>query len=282
MFLLNFILDVVAVMLWMQWRALGFRRVVPYRDSLAHTLRTASPVRTRRWQYLAGLAALLLLRAPLYGALGPALHWVPLLDLRVIALPFRSDQPGRMLAFSLLSFLRLLSISYLWLILLSLIHPQPSTSPSSATHLRAYLGAVDAWPWPAKLLLPLPVIVVLWSGLHLVLVGLRIVPPVSSINLLLQQGVVLGFTAFLAWKPLVLGLLFLHVLNSYVHLGTSSSWAFINSSSKQLLRPLAPLPLRLNQVDFSPALGIILVWTTSEFAGRGLELLFRRLPLVGR
>jgi uncharacterized protein YggT (Ycf19 family) len=281
MFVLNFILDVVAVMLWLQWRALGFRPVIAYRDSLAHTLRNAGPERSRRWPYLAGLIALLLLRAPAYGALGPGLHWVPYLDLRVMALPFRSDLPGRMLAFSLLSFLRLISISYLWLLLLSVLYPRSSTAFGAATLLRAYLGAVDAWKWPLKLLLPLPLIVVFWCAWHPVLLSLRIVAPVSSFNLLLQQGVVLGLTAFLAWKPLVLGLLFLHVLNSYIHLGTSAIWPFINGCSKQLLHPLSRLPLRLNQVDFSPALAILLVWVGSEFAARGLERLFRRLPLFG-
>lgn len=281
MFVLNFILDLVAVILWLQWRAMGFRQVVSYRSSLAHTLRTASPERPGRWRYLVGLVALLVLRAPLYAKLGPALHWIAHLDLYLISLPFRSDQPGRMLAFSLLSFLRITALGYLWLLLLSLIHLHRTDKPSASNLLRAHLGAVDAWPWALRLLLPIPVTLALWTGLHPILLSLRLVPPVSSVTLLLEQGVVLGLAGFLAWKPILLGLLFLHVLNSYVHLGHSQFWDFVNGCVKQLLRPLARLPLRLNQVDFSPALAIVLIWVASDLASRSLEWLFRRLPLFG-
>ncbi|HXI52098.1 MAG TPA: hypothetical protein VNH84_11350 [Candidatus Saccharimonadales bacterium] len=276
---LNLILDLVALMLWLNWRGLGFRQVVPYRSSLAHTLKTTTPGRPRRWPSLAGLAAVLLLRAPLYAHLGPALHWVPQLDLHLITLPFRSDLPGHMLAFSFLSFLLRLGLGYLWLLLPSLVNRGvPDTQPMQ--HLaRLHLGRVDRWPVAARCLLPLVIATVLWMAVHPWLVALGLVPGGRPLQFLAEQGFVLGLTAYLSWKPLLLGLLFLHVLHSYVYLGHSPFLEFVNLTAKSVLRPLGFLPLRLGMVDFAPAVGIVLVWFAAELDRRMLFELFRRLPL---
>ena len=86
MSLLNFILNLIGLLLWVNWRALAFKERVPYRSTLLHTLRSAEANPERRWRYLAGLLVLLLLRAWLYGQLGSALSWVPAIDLHAIAI----------------------------------------------------------------------------------------------------------------------------------------------------------------------------------------------------
>lgn len=276
---LNLILDLAALMLWLNWRALGFRQAVSYRSSLVHTLKSTAPGRLRRWPSLAGMVALLLLRAPLYGKLGPALHWVPHLDLHVVALPFRSDLPGRMFAFSMLSFLRILVLAYFWLLLPSLLNRRTPAAQAVQQLVRVHLGPVDRWPAPVKCLLPLLLVLVLWLAVHPWLAGLRLVPAQSGFALLFEQGLVLGLTLFLSWKLLLLGLLFLHLLHSYVYLGRSAVWDFVNETASNVLKPLAVLPLRLQRVDFSPALAILALWGVGEVAGRELAELFRRLPL---
>jgi hypothetical protein len=45
------------------------------------------------------------------------------------------------------------------------------------------------------------------------------------------------------------------------------------------VRPLRWLPARIGKVDFIPVLEIALVFLASEFAERGLSLLYRRLAL---
>ena len=130
--LLHFILNVAALLLWVNWRGMGFKEYVPYRSTLVHTLRSAELRPTQRWSYLFALAGLLLLRGILYQQVGAALKWVPVLDLGVLTLPFRSDLSGRMMLYSFLSFVAVWLGFHLWLLLLSIVN---RSTPDTQTEI---------------------------------------------------------------------------------------------------------------------------------------------------
>jgi uncharacterized protein YggT (Ycf19 family) len=49
-------------------------------------------------------------------------------------------------------------------------------------------------------------------------------------------------------------------------------------TAQTLLSPLKKFPLRAGKVDFAPVLALGLLFLAAEFAGRGLNLLYARLP----
>src|SRR5262245_23788161 len=112
--LIDFILNLAALLLWLTWRSVPFDPLVKSSPaSLAGTLRRAAPRRWQRWHFLPALAALLFFRALLYWQIGPAVNWTPNLRLGAIALSFRCDFFDRMLLFSLFSFAATLAVFYL-------------------------------------------------------------------------------------------------------------------------------------------------------------------------
>src|SRR5690349_577270 len=100
MSLIDFILNLVALWLWLTWRSLDadpLQKTKP--ATLTGTLRRAEPRRLKGWHLLAALGALVLLRALLYWQIGPAVNWTPKIRLVAIALSFRSDYLERMVLF---------------------------------------------------------------------------------------------------------------------------------------------------------------------------------------
>jgi len=104
----------------------------------------------------------------------------------------------------------------------------------------------------------------LWLALHPLLAQLAIVPETKSNGQLLEQAAVLGLGTYLAWKYLIVGILVLHLLNSYVYLGNHPVWNFVNATARNLLSPLRWAPLRLGKVDFLPVAAIALVFLVTE------------------
>lgn len=254
MSLIDFILNVAGLLLWLNWRA------VP--SALMPAPRRAEQARGR-WWYLAGLAALLSGRALFYWQAGSRLHWVPEIPLGATALLFRSDLPGRMLLFSILSFGATLGFFYLCLLFLSWVNaPAPDSDPAQRL-VRLHLGRLERWPGAVKLLLPLLVVTALWCALHPLLLRIGMVPGAPP-GFLLAQGAVIGLAVCLALRFLILGFLILHVVNSYVYLGDFALLNFVNTTSRGMLRPLRGLPLRIGRVDLAPwagmALVILLAW----------------------
>ena len=279
MALLNFILNLAGLLLWVNWRAMGFKDQVPYRSTLVHTLRSAVPRQPGRWRYLAGLALLLVIRGWLYRQIGSGLNWVPHLDLHVIALPFRSDLPWRMTLFSFLSFLLTLATFHLWLLLLSVANRREPDTQSVHRLVRMNLGWIERLPSLLTMILVPVAAAGIWLALHPLLVSLRMLPAGASLSLIAEQGFIFGLAGLLTWKFLIIALLLFHLLNSYVYLGRSPIWDFASLTARNLLKPLGWFPLQVGKIDFAPTLGILLVWVAGEFAGRGLTELFRRLPL---
>jgi uncharacterized protein YggT (Ycf19 family) len=273
--LIDFILNIVGLLLWLNWRAAELPVGGRPGTSLLSTLRPAGPPRPR-YYYWAGLPVLLAARAVFYWQAGQPVHWSPRIFLGPTILSFRSDLPGRMLLFSVLSFAVALGIFYLWLLLLSCLNAQVPDADPVQRLVRVWLGRLERWPGAIKLLLPLAVTALAWCLLNPLLARLNMVPA-SAPARLLAQGAVIGLAAYLTLKFLILTILLLYLLNSYVYLGEFALWNFVDATTRRLLRPLQKLPLRVGKIDFAPVLSIILVMLAAEFAQRGLAHLYQKL-----
>ena len=184
-----------------------------------------------------------------------------------------------MVLFSGLSFAATLGVSYLWLLLLSIVNGRKGESDPLQKLVRLHLGRAGRWPWPVKVLLPLLVSLACWYLLSLLLARLGNIPPAASKTHRLEQAVVVGLGSYLSWRYLIGGLLALHLVGSYVYFGDQPFWSFITLTGRNLLTPLRWVPLRLGKVDFTPLVGIALVFFTAELAEQGLTELYLRLPM---
>jgi uncharacterized protein YggT (Ycf19 family) len=278
MALIDFILNLAGLLLWLNWRSVRFDplgRRTP--ATLIGTLRRAEPRRLRRWHLLAALGGLLLLRAVLYWQIGAGVGWAAgKLNLGIIELSFRSDSFGRILLFSIFSFGLTLGVLYLWLLLLSIL-AGPEPLPFHRL-VRMPLGGMDRWARWSKLLLPLIVMSVFWWLASWLLAWLQVIPPLVSPVHRIEESLVIGLGSYLTWKYLAGALLVLHLLNSYIYFGKHQFWSYVNAEAQTLLSPLRAVPLRAGRVDFAPVVGIVLVFLAAELAGRGLVLLYGKLP----
>jgi uncharacterized protein YggT (Ycf19 family) len=73
--------------------------------------------------------------------------------------------------------------------------------------------------------------------------------------------------------------LFLHLLVSYVYLGSSPVWDFISLTARNLLAPLKWLPLRTRRVDFAPLVGIVLILLLLVAVPHFVQVLLKSEPL---
>jgi uncharacterized protein YggT (Ycf19 family) len=277
MSLIDFILNVVGLVLWLNWRALPLTVQAPPGATLASTLRRAGPPRPRAY-YLAALILLLAGRALVYWQLGGPAGWVARIPLGPTTVGFRSDMLGRMALFSVCSFGVALAIFYLFMLLLSWINGPVADSAPGQRLVRTQLGLLDRCPGVIKLLLPVFLTATLWFMFHPWLVRLGLVPRQANSGWrVLAQGAVIGLAAYLALKFFLVGVLSLHLLSSYVYLGEWPLWDFVNTTARSLLRPLQWLPLRAGRIDFAPALAVVLLLFVAAFTQRGLTHLFQRL-----
>jgi len=278
MALIDFILNLAGLLLWLNWRSVRFDplgRRTP--ATLIGTLRRAEPRRLRRWHLLAALGGLLLLRAVLYWQIGAGVGWAAgKLNLGIIELSFRSDSFGRILLFSIFSFGLTLGVLYLWLLLLSIL-AGPEPLPFHRL-VRMPLGGMDRWARGVKFLLPLIVTATFWWLASWLLAWLQVIPPLVSPAHRIEESLVIGLGSYLAWKYLAGALLALHLLNSYIYFGKNPFWAYVNAEAQTLLSPLRRVPLQAGKADFAPVVGIVLVFLAAELAGRGLVLLYGKLP----
>jgi uncharacterized protein YggT (Ycf19 family) len=278
MAIVDFILNLIGLLLWVNWRSSKFDPLVGSTPvTLLGTLRRAESNRSSRWLVLLALVALLFFRGVLYWQIGSAVNWTPKLELGAIAISLRSDFLSRALLFSLFSFILAFLVFYLWLLLLSLINGQGSEAEPWGKLVRLHLGRIARWPWPLKALLPLGISGLLWVSLNPLLAHWEIIPPAKSAVHRLEQAGAIGLGVYLSWKYLIGAILALYVLSSYVYLGSHSFWNFIGVTGRNLLAPLRWLPLRLGKIDFSPILGIALISVMAEMAERWLTQLYARL-----
>ena len=259
--LIDFILDIAGVLVWFSWRAIRFDPLVKTTPAtLVGTLRRAEPRRLKGWQYLAGLVTLLVLRALLYRQIGPDAEWTPKLNLFYVILAFRSDLFFPTLLFSGLSFARILMVCYFWLLALAIIN-RHTTEPNPIQKLvRLHLGPVARWHLILQLLLPLVLIIGLWFALHPLLVQLKITSRVRSSAHLAEQGILLASALLFSLQYLLPVFLLLHLVASYVYLGSNVLWEFIGATARNLMAPLGRLPLRIARFDFTPLVGVVLIF----------------------
>ncbi len=283
--LIDSILNLAGLLLWLNWLAIRFDPLTrPAAATLLGTLRRADSARLRRWAFIGGLIALLLVRAFFYWSMGSALDWTPSLCLVGNVKVFfpvsaASYYMVLMALYSVLSFGKMLAGFYVWLIFLSFLDGRSGQGDPLLRLARAHLGLVARWPWPIRLGLPFVALTVAWLAVAPLLHGLELVPfPVSGAHRY-EQAVVVGAGAYLTWKYLIGGLLALHVLNSYVYLGSHPVWSFITAASHNLLRPFRAVPLQCGRVDFAPLAAVAIVFFIAELGGMLLTRLYGVLPL---
>jgi uncharacterized protein YggT (Ycf19 family) len=259
--LIDWILNLAGILLWMGWRSIRSDPLSqPVAATLVGTLRRAEPRRLKGWQFLVGLAALLLTRALLYWQIGPEAAWTPRLDLFFVVLAFRSDLLLPAMLYSVLSFARLLIVCYFWLLALVVINRRSAESDPVQKMVRQHIGPVARWPWILQVILPLLLMTGLWIALHPLLAHLAIVNQARSMAHLVEQGLLVGAALYLTLQyPLPL-FLFAYLVTSYVYLGPSPLWGFITTTSRNLLAPLRWLPLRLAKFDFASLVGVVLIF----------------------
>lgn len=258
--LINAILNLAGLLLWLNWLSLHFDPLAKTSaTSLVGTLRKADPSGPTRWLSLAGVAAVIILRAVIYHLISPALDWTPRLSLPPIELAFRNDRLSSILLFSSLSFFLVLMAFYFSLLLLSIANRGVPDSDPLQKLVRMYFKWFEVWPAPVKFLLPWLAGALFWMALHLFLGRLGIVPRTRSNAQLLEQAAIIGAGMYLSWKYLIIGVLALHLFCSYVYLGENPLWSFVNLSARNLLKPLGWLPARVGRVDLLPVLAIAIV-----------------------
>ena len=272
----DFILNLAALLLWLNWCSVGFDPLSKRTPAtLMGTLRPAAPKKIQRWHLLAFIAALLLLRSIFYWQIGAALSpiWTGKLDLGVTTLSFRSDWFGRILVFSLLSFGRVLGIFYIGLLFLSLVKgPEPIHRL-----VKIPLGRVDDWPRWAKIILPFIATAVFWWLASWLLGRLQILPPAPP-PYRFQQSLVIGAGSYLLWKFPLGAILLLHLLNSYIYFGKHPFWKYVSATAQTILWPLKKVPLQLGKVDFAPLAGIVLIFLAAHAVEHGIKTPFFGIP----
>jgi len=267
--LIDFILNVAAVLLWVNWRSLHFdplARSTP--ASLVWTLKPTEKKKLKGWPIWTSLVLLLIVRAVVYWAIGSPADWTPKLDLGLVVPAFRSDQFLPLLLYSWLSFLRLIIIFYFWLLFLAAINRNSAETDPIQRLIRLHLGAVARWPWFVQLLLPVILVAALWMALHQVLVYMHITYKASSTLHLAAQGLLLGAWLFMSLKYVLPVFLFLHFITSYVYLGMNPLWDFSSTTSRNVLRPIRWLPLRFGKLDLTPLAGVALIFLLMDWAPR--------------
>jgi uncharacterized protein YggT (Ycf19 family) len=262
---INIILDLAGLLLWLNWRSVRLdplTRLTP--ATLAGTVRRAEPMRFKRWHFVASLAGLLLVRAFFYEHLGPAANWTPRLNLVLIMPAFPLVNQGHAfflsaLLFSLLSFLRVLFIFYFWLLVIAMLNRRETNPDPLQKLLALHLGRAARWPLAVQLLLPVVVAAALWMLFHPLLKLVGVTTAVRSNGVLAAQGAVLGVAAYLSLKFLLPAILAVHVIISYVYLGTNAAWDFVNTTSRNILAPFKRMPLRFGRVDIAAIIGIVFI-----------------------
>lgn len=275
--LLHFLLNGAGLVLWLCWRPAGLEPVGGWRRGGVLAVNSFSA--GWRWVFLLALAGLLLARGWLYWQLGRDVDWVASLDLGAVRLDFHSGRAARMAAFSVASFVLFLGGYFAWLLLLAAVNRSTVSPHPWQRFVTTQLGGLSRLPAAVGLLLPSLVLGGLWATAHPMLVDAGLVAPARHPAHLVQQACVVGLGAVLVWEPLVLGVLFLHLLNSHLYLGNHELLSAVSLTGRQLLRPLARLPLRSRRFDFTPVVGVVLALAGFALIRGGLIRLFHRLPL---
>jgi len=263
MSLIDWILNLAGLFLWVDWRSGTLAKQPQPVVSLASAVRPAEQrIGTGRGS-LAGLLAILLVRPCFYYTIGSKLMWTPKLDLFSLSLPWRSDLLDRMYLYSTISFLLAFGFLYSTLFLLSGINRAVPDSDPIQRFIRLQLGWLERIPWFLKFFLPSVAAFLCWSCAAPIFGWLDLLPDAWPQRAIWGEALAFAVAAVLSWKWTLLFLLFLHLLNFYVYLGTHPIWNYIGMTSRRLLKPLSFLTLA--RIDLAPVAGAALVLFLSEF-----------------
>jgi len=191
---------------------------------------------------------------------GAPSDWTPRLNFGVVILAFRGDHFAPALLFSVLSFARMFLVFYSWLLALNIINRQLAEKDPILKLIELHLGWIGRWPRWGLVLLPPLVIFGGWMALHPLMVRMDVLTPSAGFGQVLIQSLLLAVALLLTLKFLLPLVLFLHLLASYIYLGSSPVWDFAANTSHYLLKPLRWLPLRSAKLDFAPLAGIVLLF----------------------
>ncbi|MEI7732168.1 MAG: hypothetical protein WCO56_21515 [Verrucomicrobiota bacterium] len=272
---LDLLLNVVGLLILINWRSLSFVRL-PGALSLASAVKPAEKKRQGPWPLLSILPALLVLRGVFYWQFGPSLNWTPQLNFGVLIISFHCESFWRMMLFSLLSFGLALAVFQFWLLLLAFLNRNPHEQDPHHRLVLLHLGWLGRLPGLAQFVSPMLVTTLAWPLFYWMFTRLGLMPPAHGAWHVLQQAMVVGIAACLAWKYFVAGLLLLYFLNSYIYFGPAPFWNFIALTGHNLLTPLRWL--RLGRVDLAPVAGMVIVIGLGEWLGREMPKLYQRLP----
>jgi len=120
------------------------------------------------------------------------------------------------------------------------------------------------------------VITGLWMALHPLLTHFGIISRVRSLAHLAEQGLLIGVALCFTLQFLLPVFLLLHLVTTYVYLGSNPVWDFVSATARNLLAPLRWLPLRFGRLDFAPLAGVLLIlfllhWLPNLVLGRMAE-----------
>ncbi|MGY8652247.1 MAG: hypothetical protein ACKVJX_01360 [Verrucomicrobiia bacterium] len=269
---IDFILNFCLLLLWLNWRTMGFARLRPSiaTHSLMSGLKMTQPQSgINRWAYLVLLVALLALRSFFYNSVGPAVQWAPSMDFGPIGIAFRSDFMNRAALFSILSFGKFLAVFYVCLIVLSAVNVRLPEFDPIQSWVRMHLGAFERLPSAAKLFAPFVLGAATWAGLGAIFVTAEMAPPSQGAAQSIKEAAIIGLYAYFPLKYFLFVILGAHVVNSYVYLGNHEVLNFIDSTARNLTIPLKWLTF--GRIDLAPIVGIVLVVAVNHFGQRGLE-----------
>jgi uncharacterized protein YggT (Ycf19 family) len=278
--IVDFILNLAALLLWLNWRSMNFDPLFKRTPAtLMGTLRPAAPKKLQRWHFLVFIAALIFFRAIIYWWIGSAVNWTARLDLNAVIVSFHCS-PGwfgfqTMLVFSFFSLMVALGTFYLCLLPLSLLQ-----GPEQIHRLvKIPLGRVDDWPRWAKIILPFFGTAVFWWLATWLFGGLHIsAKPIGAAERF-EESIILGACSYLIWKFPLGVILLLHLLNSYIYFGKHPFWKYVNVTAQKILSPLEKIPLHIGKVDFAPVAMVAAIFFAAEGAGYWLWKLYTKLPL---
>lgn len=257
---LDFILNLSALLLWLNWSYLRLspREPVASGISLAGTLRTTAAPRVPSWPYLAGLIALLLIRAVVYFTIGSNLRTNMTLSLGIVPIAFNPRLLLRMFLFSGLSFVVFAGMFYFGLILLALVNRRVTEADTCLRLVRLHLGRAHRWPTWVQVMLPGAIAGLFWAVVFPLLEWLGLFPEhASTLGYWLRMGLFVLY-AYMSWVPPLIAVLLLYTLASYVYFGDSAFWNFVQVSGSNLL---GKLRLQSRRIDWAPLAALaVLLW----------------------
>ena len=277
---LDWMTDLVGLLLWLSWRGFGSLPVSPRPAlTLLSNLRPANRSTRRSPMFLPALVLLLVLRALLHHTFSPqfaeAVPWAT----GAVTVVFRSDLWVRILAHSFLSWTHFVLQAYLCLALLTTLHRSDAEPDSIARSVRSELRMVARWPWGLALIPFLGAMGLLWFAVAPALVSAGLTPARIPGFHSVQQALVVALGGLTALKWPMVGLCLLRFFLDHVYLGSMPFWDYAHGTGGRLCAWLSWLPLKWGRVDFTPLAAAGVYWSVGYFLQGGMPRLFLRLPL---